>query len=225
MYNEDLPRIWTPEEIAQYLKVDEQAVLQEIEEGNLQGFMVGKQWRCSEQELHLYISGSKNKAQLYQIQPTIPSQPETNSGFTQIGPFDYRWPTSVEHYSQGYETTRYVNGQNYTFKIGFTERESAGRLRPRVVVWIGDRALVEFAGGNNYEKDGLLASVIKLPNGTQLQPNKKIPIEYSSFNIRRYDSIVQGPYASRNMAIVVHKDDLESMLSHAIVRAKWKGLA
>lgn len=223
MYNKDLPKIWTPEEIAEYLKVDEQTVLEELKEGNLQGFIVGKQWRCSEQELHSYVSGSKNRTQPYPIQPIIPTEPEINTGFTEIGPFDHRWPTSIEHYSLGYETTRHVNGKSYTFRIGFTERESAGQLRCRIVVWIGDRALVEFAGGNKYEKDGFVASVIKLPNGTQLQPNKKIPIEYSSFNARRYDSVVQGPYASRNMAVVVHKDDLESILNHALIRAKWKG--
>lgn len=224
MYNKELPKIWTPAEIAEYLKVDERTVLQELEEGNLQGFIVANQWRCSEQELHAYISGSKNRTQPYQIQPIIPAEPEISTGFTEIGPFDYRWPTSIEHYSLGYETTRYMNGQSHTFRIGFTERDAAGRLRSRVVVWIGNRALVEFAGGNRYESDGLLASVIKLPNGTQLQPNKKIPIEYSSFNVRRYDSVVHGPYASGNMAVIVHKDDLESMVRHAIIRANWKGL-
>ena len=224
MHSKDLPKIWTPEELAEYLRVDEQDVLQELEEGRLEGFIVGKQWRCSEQKLHEYISQVKNKTQPYQIQPIIPTEPEINTGFTEIGPFEYRWPTSVEHYRLGYETTRYINGQSYTFRIGFTERDAAGRLRSRVVVWIGDRAIVEFAGGNNYESDGLLASVIKLPNGTQLQPNKKIPIEYSSFTVRRYDSVVQGPYASRNMAVIVYKDDLESMIGHASIRASWKGL-
>ena len=78
-------------------------------------------------------------------------------------------------------------------------------MRARVVVWLGDRPIVEFAGGNNYEVDGLMASVIKLPDGSQLRPDDDVPPEYDGFTMARYNSIVQGPYASRNMAIVVHK--------------------
>ena len=91
-------------------------------------------------------------------------------------------------------------------------------------MWIDNWPLVEFAGGNNYESDELLASVIKVKGGTQLRPSGKIPEEYKNFNIARYDSIVQGRYASRNMAVIVSKDDLESMIRHAVIRATCKEL-
>ena len=94
----------------------------------------------------------------------------------------------------------------------------------RIVVWMDNWPLVEFAGGNDYESDGLLASVIKVKSGKQLRASENIPDAYKEFHVARYDSIVQGPYASRNMAIIVHKDDLETMLKHAIIRASWKEL-
>jgi hypothetical protein len=144
--------------------------------------------------------------------------------FIEVGSFDYQWPKDREHFEYGYETTRNVNGRTHTFKIGFTNREAAGQMRRRVVVWMDNWPLVEFAAGNNYKSDGLLASVIKVQGGKQLRPSGKIPEEYKEFHIARYDSIVQGPYASRNMAVIVSKDDLQSMVRHAIIRATWKQL-
>ncbi|GAH95757.1 unnamed protein product, partial [marine sediment metagenome] len=59
------------------------------------------------------------------------------------------------HKRSSYEATTMINGQEYTFKIGFGNRESAGQMRRRVTIWIGNRAIVEFAGGNDYENDGI----------------------------------------------------------------------
>ena len=146
------------------------------------------------------------------------------TGFTEIEPFDYRWPTITEHYESGYETTREINGRNHTIRIGFTNREAAGQMRQKIVMWMNNWPVAEFTAGNNYESDGLLAGLIKVKGGKQLRPSGKIPEEYKDFNVARYDSIVQGPYASRNMAVIVQKDDLESMIRHAIIRATWKQL-
>ena len=95
-----------------------------------------------------------------------------------------------------------------------------------VAEWLVCRqlAISRICSGNNYESDGLLASVIKVQGGKQLPRSARIPEEYISFYIARYDSIVQGPYASKNMAVIVKKDDLESMLQHAIIRANSKEL-
>jgi hypothetical protein len=144
--------------------------------------------------------------------------------FTEIGPFEYQWPAAKEQFESGYETTRNINGRVHTFRLGFTNRQAAGRMRRRIVVWINNWPVVEFAGGNNYESDGLLAGVIKTRDRKQLRPSAKIPEEYKGFHVARYDSIVQGAYASRNMAVIVQKDDLESMIRHAVIRGTWKEL-
>jgi len=229
MINTNLPQILTPEEIAEYLRVTADEVLQEFETGNLRGFKVGLEWRSTDVDLMEYVGVDKQKMKAHINQMPTKLDTEVITEFAEIGPFHFGWPqygggVRREHYEIGYETTRRIKGRQFTFRIGFGEREAAGRLRPRVVVWLGNRPLVEFAGGNDYETDYLLASVIKLKSGRQLWPNEETPPEYQGFQVARYDSIVQGPYASTNMAIIVHKDDLESMLRHAIIRAQWKDI-
>jgi excisionase family DNA binding protein len=215
-----LPQILTPDEIADYLKVGSDAVLKELEAGHLRGFKIGSEWRCTDGTLLDYIGRNVNSL-LVNSASSRELVCESTS-FTEIGEFDYQWPGGSEHFGSGYETTRKFNGRTYTFKIGFTDRLAAGQMRRRVVVWIDNWPLVEFAGSNDYESDGLLASVIKVEGGKQLRPSGKMPDEYKHFHVARYDSVVQGPYASRNLAIIVSKDDLESMLCHAIIRARSK---
>jgi excisionase family DNA binding protein len=218
----NLPRILTPEEVADYLKIDRNSVVKELEEGRLHGFKVGSDWRCTDTGLLDYINRNQAISIATEIEKAKLKYEGTN--FVEIGPFDYKWPKSEEHFEKGYESTIKIHGSTHTFKIGFTDREVAGRMRRKIVVWINSWPLVEFAAGNDFESDGLLASVIKIQGGRQLRPSAKIPEEYRGLNIARYDSIVRGAYASGNMAVIVHKDDLATMLHHAIVRAQWKGI-
>lgn len=218
----NLPQVLTVEEVAQYLKTNPDTVNKEMEEGRIRAFKVGEEWRCTDTSLMEYIS--RNGAVSGGSLPANHSLHYEEGSFTEIESFDYDWPKLKEHFEYGYETTRDINGRTHTFRIGFANRQAAGQMRRRVVVWINNWPVVEFAGGNKYESDGLLASVIKVEGGKQLRPSGKIPNDYKAFHVARYDSIVQGPYASRNMAVIVQKDDLESMIRHAIIRATWKEL-
>lgn len=227
-----LPDIKTVKEVATYLKVSEAVVLQELESGNLRGFKAGEVWRCSSEDLLNYIRSKRTVVETKETNLLVQSTPpvvETSTGFTEVGPFVFKWPKkggggSDANYEKCYKTVRLIDGRHYTFRIGFGEREVAGQVRCRVTIWIGGRAIVEFAGSNDFETDGLLAGVIKLPDGSQLSPYQEPPSEYMGFKIAEYNSVVQGPRASSNMAVVVHKNDLESMLKHAIIRARWKKL-
>jgi len=218
-----LPKIMTPEEAADYFKTSKDTIMKEIEQGHLHGFKIGGEWRLTEASLVDYMNRDGHVSSTPPKTETLKFEYET-TGLTEIGPFDYQWPTTKEHYESGYETTRDINGRTHTFKIGFTSRELAGLTRRKIVVWINNWPVVEFTAGNNYESDGLLAGIIKIKGGKQLRPSGKIPEEYKGFHVARYDSIVQGSYASRNMAVIVKKDDFESMIRHAIIRATWKGL-
>jgi excisionase family DNA binding protein len=220
-----LPRIWTLNEVAEYLKVSEEVVRSEIEAGRLNGFRVGQECRCTQLDVQAYIRQPRNKMEKR-------SQPDTEShesvwSIEEMGPFEFKWPkeggSTVEHYEKGYNATKIVDGQQITLKAGFSDRRAAGQMRKRVTVWLGNRPLVEFAGSNNYDEDGILASIIRLKNNKQLT-YQRIPAEYEGFKTQRYNSVVNGPRASTGFAIVVHKDDLTSMLEHALIRAKWKGL-
>jgi excisionase family DNA binding protein len=218
----NLPHILTPDEVAEYLKIDKNAVIKELEDHKLHGFKAGSEWRVTDQSLLEFTNGMTGLSSNYYQQSVISE--DQSSEITIIGAFDYKWPANEEHFDIGFETQRCINGKTHTFKVGFTNREAAGKMRRRVVVWMDNWPLVEFAAGNNYEADGMFASIIKNQNGKQLRPSAKISPEYSKFRIDRYDSVVQGPYASKNMAIIVHKDDLESMLKHAFIRATWKNI-
>ena len=229
MTQSTLPQIWTLKEIADYFKVSEHTVRDELRNGNLHGFKIGQEWRCSDADLLTYISPQEMKVGADEGQSLRIAEVDTVSDFTDIEPFDFPWPKKgggnyLEHYDKGYETTRMVSGGHFTFRIGFGNREVAGQMRRRVTVWIGNRAVVEFAGGNNYDDDGLVAGIIRVPTGTQLTPHQKVPNEYKDFKLARYNSIVHGPHASTNMAVVIHKDDLESMLRHAIIRTTYTQL-
>jgi excisionase family DNA binding protein len=227
MTDNTLPRILTLTEVAEYLKVDECIILHELETGSLHGFKIGQEWRCSDEDLLAYIRRERERREL--SQPHLVKMPsKSNWSIVEVGPFDFNWPKTgggdnLEHYDKGYEATTMINGQEYTFKIGFGNRETSGRIRRRVTIWLGNRAIVEFAGSNNYENDGFLAGIIRLKNGKQLT-SQRIPEEYREFRIERYNSVVQGPRASTGVAVVAHKDDLNSMLEHAVIRAIWKEL-
>lgn len=219
----DLPKIMTIKEIANYLRVDEDDVLLELNSGRLHGFKVGDQWRCSDADLLSYIRGEWKTGESEQSKLVRDIGFETNWTITDIEPFDFIWPGGIkEHYDKAFEAVRTVNRQQITFKLGFGNRKVAGQPRCRVTIWLGSRAIVEFAGSNDFENDGLLASVIRLRNNSQLTPTQKIPDEYKNFNVQKYNSVVNGPRASTNMAVIVNKDDLKFMLEHAFIRASWK---
>jgi excisionase family DNA binding protein len=222
---EVLPRIWTLSEVAEYLKVSEEVIRGEIQAGRLNGFKVGDEWRCTQLDVQAYITKPRSRIE---DQPHQALEGRENSWtLEEIGSFDFKWPkeggSSVEHYERGYKATKVVDGQQIALKLGFSDRKAAGQMRKRVTIWLGNRPLVEFAGSNDYDKDGILASVIRLKNNKQMT-YQRIPAEYEGFKMQRYNSVVNGPHASTAFAVVVHKDDLTSMLEHALIRAKWKGL-
>ncbi len=229
MPENDLPKILTIKETATYLKVDDDTILDELKKGRLHGFNVADQWRCSDTDLLAYIRGNWKGAESDQQKSHTVSPAGTMWELTDIDAFDFNWPKTgggnvTEHYDKAFEATRDINGNPLTFKLGFGNRNVAGLLRRKVTIWHGNRAIVEFTSSNDYESDRLLAGVIRLRNGAQLTPSQKIPDEYKNFKIQRYNSIVKGARASTNMAVVVDKDDLQTMLEHAYIRAVWKQL-
>lgn len=227
MNGSNLPSVLTIKEVAEYLKVNEESIMKEIGTGKLNGFQVDSQWRITDSDLLSYILGQTKNIEPEFAESEQDLDQNSDWEIRDIEPFDFSWPktgdkNNVEHYDKAYEATRTINGQQLTFKTGFGNREVAGQMRRRVTIWLGNRAIVEFAGSNNFDKTGILASVIRLRNGRQLTPFNRVPPEYSKYKVKKYNSIVKGPRASTNMAIVVHKDDLKSMLDHAFIRATWK---
>lgn len=228
MTEQELPQIRTVGEMAEYFKVSEEAVLLELEQGVLHGFRIGGQWRSSDTDIRAYVTDANSRSELGLARSAAGSTVGLDWETVEIEAFDFSWPKRggggyAEHYDEAYEATKVLGGRHYTFRIGFGHREVAGLMRRRVTLWLGSRAVVEFAGGNDFDHDGLLAGIIRLKDGRQLKTNR-IPEEYNRFKVQRYDTIVRGPRASTGMAVVAHKDDLKTMLEHAFIRASWKKL-
>ena len=92
MTENTLPRIFTLEEVAEYLKVDKDIILHEFEAGNLYGFKIGKEWRCSDEDLLTYIRGIRDRVETSQPTPVKISLSELTVNIIEAEPFDFNWP-------------------------------------------------------------------------------------------------------------------------------------
>lgn len=145
-----------------------------------------------------------------------------------IPPFEYSWPDSnMENHDKAYKSTILIGGQQKAITIGFTWRWSAGRLRRRANIFLGTPPklypIVVFSGANDFETSQRMASVIKLRNGQQARNQSDLPSEYlqSIFMVKPFRNVVDGPYASKGLAVIVKEDDLTAMARHAQIRAEW----
>ena len=212
-------KVYTLKEAADLLRTDNQTILDEVDAGNIDAFKIGKDWRITADSIIDFIAkGGSN----YAGKPAA-IKAVSKLDLHKIPAFPYTWPGGeTEQYNEAYEGT-YEDGKfHYEVKIGIGEREAAGKMRKRVTVFLNGRPTVEFAGADDFDKDGLLASVITLPNKKRLKPHQPIPKEYQWFDIRRYDSVVTGPRASTTMALVSRIDDLDTIVAHAVNRAIYR---
>jgi len=233
-----------PAEVAKWWRVDVSDILRLIETGRLQAFPIGSDYRIEMKNVLAFMEGRA---------PTVPDDPkagkkhwldvddETLKLFLKIDPFKHTWPAAtgdepfVEQYDEAFEVMIPVEKRTRQWKmvIGFCHRESAGRLRRRAVVFWGDPAssttlypMVQFTGGNNYGTNKEMASTIRDRAGKkQIRDMGLLPKEYAQSGLRvgGYRDVVDGPYASRGLAVIATRDDLASMAVHAWLRTLQKG--
>jgi hypothetical protein len=244
----ELPHVFTVNEVAESVRSTPDSVIAEFEGGRLRGFQVGGEWRTTLPDVLAFIGASNGVTSTERRTESPAANVLVQRGFEiewrPAEGFDYRWPSrtgepeAIEEYPVSFEGIVSKNGrirQNKRLLIGFTTRESAGmadRRRATVFLMRTDSRngtptlypLVEFAGANDYDTTHRLASVIKLRNRKQLKPGDLIPVEYRNFETCVYSDVVNGPYASNGLAMVVRDNDLDSMAHHALVRLKWSGM-
>ncbi|MGA9564863.1 MAG: helix-turn-helix domain-containing protein [Candidatus Korobacteraceae bacterium] len=214
--------VYTPEEVAQHLRVPVDAVHREIRSGRLSAMNVAGLLRIRESDLSSY----KNEVRAAAI-ASVPSSPAKEESFLKLQPaadFQHKWPDgSTENYAHTREGVASYSGRTYHVKIGFTVREVAGRPRSRCLVLIDRYPTVEFAGADDKIDDScMLASVIKDRNGKQLPTGAPAPPEYQGLPIGQYREVVDGPGASNGMAVVCTASDYESLVKHALIRSKYR---
>src|SRR5437016_4426849 len=126
-------KVFTVEEIADYFKVPQDAVKDEIAKGNLRAINVGGYQRVLESDLNAYksvASGSTHAA-------NGPIQSGARINLYKAPDFDHKWPDGKsEKFSDVHEGTATYLGSNYGVKVGFTIRDSSGKPRRRSLVLI-----------------------------------------------------------------------------------------
>jgi hypothetical protein len=157
--------------------------------------------------------------------PTDSERPVSKAGYEfRMGkPFKYTWPNEmVEEYDEAWESAiEYENGK-IPAVIGFGNRESAGKQRRRAVVFMNGYPTVEFIGANDFNRTGMMVSVIKDRNGKQVKSKEALPAEYKTFVVGTFNKTVVGPYASGSLAVTAYRKDFTTMIRHALVRMKFK---
>lgn len=209
-------KIYTVEQVAQYLRVSEDDIRKEINAGRLAALDVAGADRITESQLDAYLKQPKHgkppekfaSAQQEWIPPDL----------TPAADFVYTWPDGKnEKYAEVREGVVTCGGEELHAKIGFTVRKSAGRRRRRALVLVNRYATVEFVSANE-AGDGKMASIIKDRSGKQLPVGGTIPPEYHGLPVKPYHEVVVGPGASNGLAVVCAEQDLVTMVRHAVIR-------
>lgn len=203
-----LPRVYTIDEIAEYLMVQREVIEQEVASGRLETYSIGPHKRVAADDFEAYLKRTKNG-----------SEAVIKSNWKPDAPFDQKWPDgTVEHYDTAFAATlRDPSGRERAIKVGFTNRLAAGLNRRRTLVLVDRYPTVEFVAANDFETSKLMTSIIK--DGTkQIPVGGKLPEGYESLTIVRHRDYVDGSRASSNSAVLASADDLDAMAQHAMLR-------
>jgi hypothetical protein len=227
-------KVLTLDEAAGILRCTQSELLSEIDSGRLASFTVAGQRRVLESELHRFANYMPPTASACDA-VAIAGGP-LRLEISEMEPFSYTWPTGEVN---RYEETRplavtvYWGDKKAHFVIGrgHPENPQLGRRRWRYNLFLspspgspqGLISILDFVAGNEFEADGLMVGLIKLPSGKFLREDEPIPPEYRGFHLARFNEIVRGPHAWSRMAVIAHKEDLETMIRHGLIRAVQRG--
>ncbi len=209
--------VYTVEEVARHLRVPVEAIQKEIASGRLHATKVAEYLRVRESDLNAFKSGSRTESQ-----PVAVSAQPDSPVLDTVPNFFHTWPNKrKEHFSEAREGVAVYAGTNYHVKIGFTNRDSAGKRRRRSLILINRYPSVEFVGADTNE-DGLMASIIRNRAGKHLPVGATVPPEYTDLRIAGYRDIVVGPGAPNGLAVICDQDDVQTMVRHGLIRYRYR---
>ena len=220
----DIPEVLLPQEVAEITRTSDKDVLEALEQGQLPGFRLGKEWRVTARALRAYMlpggptsSGQDEKGE---VAPQAQWRAAT--------PFEFRWPDGkLEHYHSAFEADVTAGDKQQHVVIGYGERQAAGKERRRVVVFFGVPPrlvpVVEFTGTDDHAQTRRVASIIKDRSGHHVRQLEQLPPEYQTMSVAIYSDVVVGPNAARSVAVVVAEDERDVMARHALIRGGYKG--
>ena len=213
--------IYTVEEISRHLKVPIQAIQKEIEAGKLRAMNVGGFIRIGQFALADYKNGASTNTGAMLEKALKVEDPWLHLQGT--ADFVHTWPDGkVEHFQQVREGTASYAGREYQVKLGFTVRDAAGRLRARCLVIINRYPTVEFVKGDEDDRIGPMAAIIKDRGKKQIPAIALPPPEYEGITVGGYREVVDGPGASNGLAVLCSSDDFETMVKHALIPYRFR---
>ena len=210
----NLPQVYTPAEVAEWLKVPEDTILREIVNGYLKSFRVGNERRVLEAEM-LRFSSSLAEPTLVLEQPSqnIGMSPESpDYPLTTYPDFIHTWPSrNRETYRDAKEGLISIRSRNCHVEIGTcSERKAYGRLRDRVLVRIDNYPEKEFVESD--QPEGYFFTTV---NGID-------PGDLMGFKIRRAEEVVNGPGAGKRLVVLVPAGDWQTMVQITLLKRKFK---
>lgn len=210
--------VLTVKEVAEHFKVPEAAVTEEIAKGKLRAINVGGYQRVLGSDLSAYKAGSTASAKT----GNSASQSDLSINLSKSSDFIHKWPQGKkEQFSDALEGTATYLGRSYAMKLGFTTRESAGKMRRRSLVIVDRYPTVEFvsAGKNG---NGPMASIIKDRSGKQVPVGAAPPAEYERTRVGPYKDVVIGAHAANGLAVICDSHDVQTMVRHALIRYRYR---
>jgi excisionase family DNA binding protein len=211
--------VYTIEEVAKHLRIPTDVVEKEIASGKLQAMRFAGLLRISEGDLNAFKSGAKTT----QVFLEVSARPQDLVKLDTVPNFFHTWPDKKkEKFTDAREGIAEYAGLTYHVKLGFTTRNSAGKVRRRSLVLINRYPSVEFVSAGVDDDNGLMASIIKDRLAKQLPVGADAPHEYADLRTGPYQDIVVGRGAPNGLAVICSSDDVETMVRHALIRYRYR---
>jgi hypothetical protein len=145
----------------------------------------------------------------------------------------YAWPKSLDTYDR-YRLFAGTTDVNHTVHIGYGETHSQrwGQQRRRSVAFLTSsgpqQPLAEFVGADDYDSTRELLSVIRGKGGTgqMYGASDSLPDVYTDgFKTALYSDRVHARGVWRKYVVVVHEDDIDLILRHALIQGRRREIA
>ena len=142
----------------------------------------------------------------------------------ETGPFDYKWPATIEQFDEAWDGVLIADPNNYNFRHGVGRRLAYGAERVHSVTFLDGSPIVEGVAADDYQRSRKLLSLIKPSKGHRLARELgEVPIEYAGLEIVSHRDEIDAPYSKRCLALKIREDDLETWALHAIRRRLTQG--
>jgi hypothetical protein len=142
--------------------------------------------------------------------------------------FKFRWPKEQEIFDYFIDYEAIDHDGKHNIRVGFCKRQTYGKNRMKVVVWIDDYPYAEFLGADDFENSGEVLSEIKISDRREERilryPDEPIPERYAQFNVVGLPLRVQGSGVHKAWAVVTSIADHKTLIDLAALRRLEKAI-